>query len=143
MQRVEQRLSMSLERFLSLPQRQKFASVGVFEAPHQILVRCHVAVSTRQVVCDVCSPLPPTDEDLREILVRFQHPEATVHTIQRQRAHRQDADGCYWLPSLTGGGGMGLLACLRKANTADLSLTFLTQAMAKGETVFRLVSRVS
>jgi hypothetical protein len=140
MQVVEQRLSMPLEPFLTLPQKQKFASVGVFEAPHQIVVRCDVVSSTQHVVCDVRSPLPPTDEDLHEILARFHEPDATARTIQRQRAHRQDADGCYWLPSLTGGGGMGLLACLRKAHAADLSLTFLKQGVAKGETVFRLSS---
>jgi hypothetical protein len=140
MQQIEQCLSMPLERFLTLPQHQKFASVGVFEAPHQIIVRCGVASATRHVVCDVCSPLPPTDDDLHEILARFHEPDATARTIQRQRAHRQDADGCYWLPSLTGGGGMGLLACLRKAHTANLSLTFLKQGVAKGETVFRLSS---
>ncbi len=124
MQQIEQRLAMPLERFLTLPQRQKFASVGVFEAPHQIVVRCHVVSSSRHVVCDVRSPLPPTDDDRHEILARFQDPDATAHTIQQQRAYRQDADGCYWLPSLTGGGGMGLVVCLRKAHTADLSSRF-------------------
>ncbi len=137
--RVEQALGMRLSEFLRLSQAGKFRQAGVFDFPHGITVACRIPGDGSFEV-DVASPVPPSPGDLREVAARFERYEETKALVIERRAGTRDQDGMYWLPSFTGGGGMGLLACIAKAAESGLSFRFMAEEAAAGKTVFRLSS---
>ncbi len=135
---IEHGLGMRIPTFLRLPHRDKFTHVGVWDAPHDILVQYARDDAVPAWACQVESSVPPTRDDVKEIRARIHRYDTTLNAIHEQRRDLKSSDGCYWLPSLTGGGGMGLLACLRKAQDAGCALTFCEAETMAGKTVFRL-----
>jgi hypothetical protein len=104
---------------LSVPER--FRSLGIEPDAGWVLVSCRIGPEAGDIELAVSSQKPPLEGDLEEIRGRLADPDACRVRISRIREPHGDGGGMYHMPSFTGGGGMGLVACARTA--VDLGLT--------------------
>ena len=86
------------------------------------------------------SAAPLAAEDEAEILRRFADFERTVREIREARKKYEDAEGVFHMPSFTGGGGYGLLACIAAAREAGLFLDYVPRQGPPRTADFRLAT---
>ena len=117
------RLGMGIPEFVRLALKEKYAVLGTSTAPGWVTLQT-VSYGGGGFSVKVVSDDPVCDEDHREILRRFVDPVRTREEVLRERSGWEDGDGIFRMPSFTGGGGMGLLACIRKASERGMRLEY-------------------
>ncbi len=138
---LETALGMPIPLFVRLPLKEKFTALEVDPEDNWVYldVLCNDSGSFRVLVGSfdhVC------EEDLREILRRFEKLETTKSEILVERAAYEDEMGIFRMPSFTGGGGFGLVWCIEVARNENLYLTCLFEHGADRKPVFS-VSNIS
>jgi len=138
---LEAALGMPIPLFVRLSLKEKFTALGVNPEDNWVYldVFCGNPGSFRVLVG---SSDQVSEEDLREILRRFEKLETTKSEIRVERASYEDDMGIFRMPSFTGGGGFGLVWCIEVARNEDLYLTFLSEHGTDRKPVFS-VSNIS
>jgi len=119
---LEIALGMPIPLFVKLSLKERFTALGVDPEDNWVYldVLCGDSGSFRILVGSsdqVC------EEDLREILRRFEKLETTKSEIRVERAAYEDDMGIFRMPSFTGGGGFGLVWCIEVARNEGLHIT--------------------
>jgi hypothetical protein len=127
---VRSTIGMEPADWLRLPVPERFRSLGIEPDACWVLVSCRIGPEAGDIELTVSSQKPPLEGDLEEIRGRLADPDTSGARISRIREPHRDGEGMYHLPSFTGGGGMGLVACARTA--VDLGLT-LDLVPSKGD----------
>jgi len=138
---LETALGMPIPLFVRLSLKGKFTALGVDPEDNWVYLDVlfddsgsfRILVGSFDHVCE---------EDLREILRRFEKLETTKSEIRRERASYEDDMGIFRMPSFTGGGGFGLVWCIEVARNEGLYFTCLSEHGADRKPVFS-VSNIS
>ncbi|MCK4806717.1 MAG: hypothetical protein KAT09_03675, partial [Candidatus Aegiribacteria sp.] len=110
--RLEDFLGVSIPQWLSMNLRDRFGRLGLTSNSNWVSIAAHISITDKRYEIVVKSEYPLRRGDIEEIRCRFESPDETSSRIQKERALFEDKDGIYHMPSFTGGGGMGLLACV-------------------------------
>ena len=140
LQALEEAAGRPIRDYLRLRLVEKFRVFGLQGAPDWVRVRASVREGTKDFEVFVESDGAPAPEDAEEIVRRFLDYEGTLAEVKAQAEAYTDARGRMFRPSFTGGGGMGLLVCIRMCETQGLHLDFLREEEKNNLTVFRLAS---
>jgi hypothetical protein len=116
-------LGMDLEEFVRLPLRGKFDALGVPLSPGWVTLETRTREQGSYAVA-IRSLCPLHEEDHREVLKRFEDPDGAREEVLERRKPWGDDQGVYRMPSFTGGGGMGLLECIRMAGECGMELEY-------------------
>lgn len=82
----------------------------------------------------------PTEKDRCEIARRFRDYTGTRREIEALREKHTEADGIVKIPGTTGGGGLAILECIRRAKESGLFFAFYIDSQTRPMTVFRIAS---
>jgi hypothetical protein len=137
---IEEVVGCSIREYLRLPLAEKFETLGTHEHPGWVRLRVSFREETGDFEIFVESDGAPLPEDAEEITRRFTDFECVLAEVKAQAKAYRDAQGRVFRPSFTGGGGMGLLACIRTCKVLGLHLDFLPEEGGERRTVFRLAS---
>ncbi len=135
---IEQVLGISIPEWLSIHLKDRISLLGL--TPERNWVQIKVDIDTQQncFSLSVVSAFPPLKQDVEAIRCRFETPDETTNRIREERTAFEDKDGIYHMPSFTGGGGMGLLACIRLAEKNNLYLDYCVRDNEESGVRFRL-----
>jgi hypothetical protein len=129
---VESVLGMTIPEFVSSPLRLKFDAIGIGLSPGWVTVATEINAELPRFEVTVSSDDPVSGEDDREIRSRFDDPSGMRKAVLEKRKPWEDEDGIFRMPSFTGGGGMGLLECIRLSNEHGLKLEYVPLEHEKG-----------
>ncbi len=118
------RVGMDVDDWLDLPLRERMGALGVETAADHVTVSA--AGGPARLEVRVSSSHPPLPGDLEAARERIGDP-AVAETIARERAPFEDGDGIFHMPSLTGGGGFGLICCSRLCRENGIDLEALLE----------------
>lgn len=136
--RIEQILGISIPEWLSMQLKDRINLLGLTPISNWVQIRANIDVQQNYYSLSVNSGFPPLKGDIEAIRSRFESSDETSIRIRNERKPFEDKDGIYHMPSFTGGGGMGLLACIRLAEEKDLFLDYVVQDDAESGILFRL-----
>lgn len=139
-QRLGSSVGCSADQFVRLPLREKFRILGIAldEGWLRVIFRSGEPKGDFEMLVE--SDYGPSDDDHREILRRFDEYDSERAKIVELRKNHADPEGTYHIPSFTGGGGAGLLMCIRTANELGLDFEYLADEAKLGRTVFRIAT---
>lgn len=136
--RMEKVLGVSIPQWLSLNLKDRISRLGLECRNNWVRITASISTADKRFKIVVQSEYPPLRGDIEEIRCRFESTDETTRRIRKERAPFEDEEGIYHMPTFTGGGGMGLLACIRLAEEKDLYLDYLVQDGAGSGIRFRL-----
>jgi hypothetical protein len=117
------KLDMGIPEFVRLSLEEKLAVLGTGTSPGWVTLET-VSYGGGRFSVTVLSDDPVSDDDHREILRRFVDPVPARQEVQEENRHWEDGEGIFRMPSFTGGGGMGLLECIRQASECGMRLEY-------------------
>ncbi|RKZ10157.1 hypothetical protein DRQ25_03895 [Candidatus Fermentibacteria bacterium] len=135
---IEQVLGISIPEWLSLRLKDRICLLGLTPESNWVQIRVDIDVQQDCFSLSVVTSFPPLKEDIEAIRCRFETPDETTCRIRKERAAFEDEEGIYHMPSFTGGGGMGLLACIRLAEKKNLYLDYFSQDLEESGIRFRI-----
>lgn len=135
---VAGRLGMDIPRFVKLSLSGKFSALGVITSPGWVTIDTEVSGSPSGFSILVRSEDPIVDEDHEAILWRYRDPVAARREILEKRKPWGDDEGIFRMPSFTGGGGVGLLACITHAGEAGMNLEYVPEEEGERLACFRV-----
>ncbi|MCK5115406.1 MAG: hypothetical protein KAR44_02330 [Candidatus Aegiribacteria sp.] len=136
--RIEQFLRISIPEWLSRQVKDRIIFLGLTPASNWVQISVRIDVQRKSFCISVVSAFPPLKGDIEAIRCRFESTDETSRRIREERKPFEDKEGIYHMPSFTGGGGMGLLACIHLAEEKNLYLDYFVQDGAESEILFRL-----
>ncbi len=138
--RLESAIGCSADEFLDLPLCEKSKMLGIprDEDWLSVVVRFGQRAGGFEIL--VQSDYGPSEDDHREILSRFKNYEGEKAKVVELRKKHADENGIYHIPSFTGGGGAGLLMCIRTARELGLQFEYLADESSQGRTIFRIAT---
>ncbi|GEM_PF-2328038 len=136
--RVERVLGMKCGEWLDLPALERFTSLELLPGDGWVTVRASVQPEWRSFAVWVSSTHPPLDGDLSLIRRILREPDTSRDEVLDLRKAHTDSDGMYHIPSFSGGGGLGLLECIRLAGENDLELDWRAPGAGGDQMVFIL-----
>lgn len=136
--RMEKVLGVSISQWLSMNLKDRIGLLGLESRNSWVSIIASISTEDARFEIVVQSEYPPLRGDIEEIRCRFESPDETSSRIQKERTPFEDEEGIYHMPSFTGGGGMGLLACIRLAEKKNLYLDYLVQDDTGSGIRFRL-----
>ncbi|MHC5037491.1 MAG: hypothetical protein ACYTHM_09275 [Planctomycetota bacterium] len=139
-ERIASVVGMSVADFMSLPLSGKFRLLGIPSDRSWIRVEVRAGPGKGNFEIFVDSDRSASADDEAEIRKRFEDPGGQKEKIASVREDYVDAEGIYHLPSFTGGGGTGLLACMKTVAEQGLFFDYLSEAAPEGKTRFRLAT---
>ena len=138
--RIEQVLGISIPQWLSMQLKDRIKLLGLTPVSNWVQITANIDVQQNSYNLSVVSAFPPLKGDIETIRCRFKTPDEITNKIRKERAAFEDKEGIYHMPSFTGGGGMGLLACIRLARENNLYLDYSVQDCAVSGVSFRLAN---
>ena len=136
--KVEEALGMKSCEWLGLPALDKFESLGLLPGDGWVAVRAAIDRERGSFAVSVVSEHPPLYGDLTTIRQLFSDPDRTRNEVIGLRKTHTDSGGMHHIPSFSGGGGLGLLECMRIAAENDLVLDWKPPEAERGPIVFML-----
>jgi hypothetical protein len=136
--RMEEVLGVSIPQWLSMNLKDRISRLGLESRSSWVSITASIGTEDANFEIVVQSDYPPLRGDIEEILCRFESPDETSSRIQKERVPFEDKEGIYHMPSFTGGGGMGLLACIRLAEKKNLYLDYFSQDGEESRIRFRI-----
>jgi len=122
--RLEKVLGVSIPEWLSMKLKDRMDLLGLTPRSSSVSITASISTEDARFEIVVQSEYPPLRGDIEEIRCRFESTDETFSRIQKERIPFEDEEGIYHMPSFTGGGGMGLLACIRLAKEKGLFLDY-------------------
>ncbi len=113
--RMEKMLGISIPQWLSMKLKDRISLVGLSTENSWVSISLNISTADKLFEIIVQSEYPILDGDVEEIRCRFESPDEISSRVREERTAFEDEEGIYHMPSFTGGGGMGLLACIRLA----------------------------
>ena len=136
--RIEQVLGISIPEWLSMELKDRINLLGLTPESNWVQIRADIDVQQDYFSLSVVSAFPPLKEDIEAIRCRFETPDEITYRIRKERTAFEDEEGIYHMPSFTGGGGMGLLACIRLAEKRNLYLDYFSKDSEESGLRFRI-----
>lgn len=136
--RLEEELGVTIPQWLSMNLKDRIGRLGLETRSNWVSITACINTIDKRFEIVVQSEYPPLRGDIEEIRCRFESPDETTSRIREERAAFEDEEGIYHMPSFTGGGGMGLLACIRLAEEKNLYLDYFVQNGTGSGIRFRL-----
>jgi hypothetical protein len=131
-------LGMSIPRFVKLSLSDKLLTLGVTASPGWITIDVSLSEDYPAFSILVRSEDPISDEDHEEIIRRFREPDLVKREVLERRKPWEDEQGVFRMPSFTGGGGVGLLECIRLAAEAGIVLEYIPGRSNRRSALFRV-----
>ncbi len=136
--RIEQFLGISIPEWLSMQVKDRINFLGLTPESNWVQISAKIDVQRKGFCISVVSAFPPLKGDIEAIRYRFESTDETSRRIREERKPFEDKERIYHMPSFTGGGGMGLLACIHLAEEKNLYLDYFVKDDAGSEICFRL-----
>jgi hypothetical protein len=121
---LERGLGCTADEFLALDLPAKFRLLGLLGGESWVQVRVVPPAGPSGFQIEVRSLEPATPDDIEEVRKRFEDFEGTRREIENWRGAFLDEGGVYRAPSFTGGGGVGLLACIGRCRALGLQIEY-------------------
>ncbi len=125
--RIEKVLGVSIPEWLSMNLIDRINRLGLECRSNWVCITASISTADKRFEIVVQSGYPHLRGDIEEIQCRFESPDEISSRIREERTAFEDEEGIYHMPSFTGGGGMGLLACIRLAEEKNLYLDYIVQ----------------
>jgi len=122
--RIEKLLGCSIDHWLSMILKDRICYLGLDPITNWVSVTVLINSANTEFMITVQSKYPPLEGDIQEILQRFKSPLELCTRVREERSSFEDKEGIYHMPTFTGGGGMGLLECMRIAAEKGLNLSY-------------------
>jgi hypothetical protein len=139
--RIESAMGCGLRRFLRMPLRDKFQTLGIYRRKSWLTLVLEGDDGTGNFSITVRSDIPASPEDRTEILRRFQSWREVLQGFADAEKKAEEAGGVFQVVSFTGGGGFGLAYCIHAAARLRLEFSYVRGKAAAGTTTFRLSTR--
>ena len=136
--RIEQLLGINIPEWLSMQLKDRINLLGLTPMSNWVQITATIDVQQNCYSLSVVSAFPPLKGDIEAIRYRFESTDEASTWIGKERKSFEDEEGIYHMPSFTGGGGMGLIWCIRLADEKNLYLDYFVQDDAGPEIRFRL-----
>lgn len=122
--RIEQLLGISIPEWLSMQLKDRINLLGLTPMSNWVQITANIDVQQNCYSLSVVSAFPALKGDIEAIRYRFESTDEASRWIGKERKSFEDEDGIYHMPSFTGGGGMGLIWCIRLAEEKNLCLDY-------------------
>jgi len=124
---IEKAFGLSVPEWLSMSLKARILSLGLSPDKSWVRIKVHCDTECQHFNVQVRSEYPALEADVAEVRCRFESTGTTSERILNERKPFEDEDGIYHMPSFTGGGGMGLLECIRLSAENNLYLKYETR----------------
>lgn len=122
--RMSKVLGMEIGEWLDLPALEKFRNLGLLPGKGWVTVQALSDPERMSFSVSVRSSHSPLAGDIKAIRRSLGSPESLKRDVLELRKRHTCSSGMYHIPSFTGGGGMGLLECVRLSAECGLELTW-------------------
>lgn len=122
--RMQGVLGVSIPQWLSMNLIDRVSLAGLTFESRWVSITAQISITDERFEIVIQSEYPLLSGDIEEIHCRFETPEEISSRVREERTAFEDEEGIYHMPSFTGGGGMGLLACIRLAEEKNLCLDY-------------------
>ncbi|MCD4774665.1 MAG: hypothetical protein K8S15_01275 [Candidatus Aegiribacteria sp.] len=136
--RMEKVLGVSISQWLSMNLTARIGQLVKTSGSSWVSITVYISTAYERFEIVVQSEYPPLRGDIEGIRCCFNSSDETSIRIRKERKPFEDKDGIYHMPSFTGGGGMGLLACIRLAEEKELYLDYIVHDDPETGIHFRL-----
>jgi hypothetical protein len=124
---IEEALGLTIPQWLSMGLRERILRLGLSPEKNWVKIVVNCNTEHYHFNIQVRSEYPSLKEDADEVRCRFESAAAISERILKEHKPFEDEDGIYHMPSFTGGGGMGLLECIRLSENSSLYLNYEIQ----------------